>query len=325
MKRWFLLATANMLMLSNVHAVDIEAGPIWNNNNAQQKCPGVCTSKNLQWTGHWVTTVQGKMSVCKCDPKTAQPTITPTQASPGTTTSLDAKAKATELLRKRFQTLGLPVFDSIKGLIDDGADVNVPIYTMSGETTILHRYVGSWGGNLEAAKFLIEKGANVNAKNAQGSTPLMDVSSYSGNLETAKLLIEKGADVNAKDAQGSTALMKAVGSGKVELAKLLIEKGADVNAKNAQGSTALMKAAGSGKVELAKLLIEKGADVNAKNAQGSTALMEAVGSKKVELAKLLIEKGADLNAQDSGGMTPLKIAEEENNKAMIDLLTKKTP
>jgi FtsP/CotA-like multicopper oxidase with cupredoxin domain len=47
---------------------NIQAGPIFNNDDAQQKCPQACTKTNadLQWKGNWVTTNPGTMSVCNC-------------------------------------------------------------------------------------------------------------------------------------------------------------------------------------------------------------------------------------------------------------------
>jgi len=45
---------------------DINAGPIWNNADAQGKCPGICLGNGLSWTGQWHTTVPGQMSVCEC-------------------------------------------------------------------------------------------------------------------------------------------------------------------------------------------------------------------------------------------------------------------
>ena len=46
--------------------VDVEAGPIWNNDFAAATCPGVCGGGGRQWTGAWRTTVAGEMSVCGC-------------------------------------------------------------------------------------------------------------------------------------------------------------------------------------------------------------------------------------------------------------------
>lgn len=47
-----------------VQTRDVEAGPIWHQLDAQGKCPTVCVPG--RWTGHWRTTVQGRMSVCQC-------------------------------------------------------------------------------------------------------------------------------------------------------------------------------------------------------------------------------------------------------------------
>lgn len=44
----------------------VNAGPIWNQKDAQKKCPKICKSKNAKWGGGWWTTVPGKMSVCSC-------------------------------------------------------------------------------------------------------------------------------------------------------------------------------------------------------------------------------------------------------------------
>lgn len=46
-------------------ARSVEAGPIWNQQGAQAKCPVIAASWGGKWTGHWWTTVQGKMSVCQ--------------------------------------------------------------------------------------------------------------------------------------------------------------------------------------------------------------------------------------------------------------------
>ncbi len=46
--------------------VDIQAGPIWNQRNAQQICPMTCQNNQGTWTGQWQTTVPSQMSVCQC-------------------------------------------------------------------------------------------------------------------------------------------------------------------------------------------------------------------------------------------------------------------
>ena len=51
-----------LAMSGHAFAVDVNAGPIWNNDDANNKCPHVCSG--LQWNGQWSTTQQGVMSVC---------------------------------------------------------------------------------------------------------------------------------------------------------------------------------------------------------------------------------------------------------------------
>ena len=74
-----------------------------------------------------------------------------------------------------------------------------------------------------------------------------------------KTLLEKGANVNAKDDQGMTALIAASRQGRVEVAQLLVDRDADVNAIDSAGETALVYAASKGLFEVVKLLVENGA------------------------------------------------------------------
>lgn len=46
--------------------IDVPAGPIWNNDDAEEKCPIVCASSGGEWNGQWRTVVKDKMSVCGC-------------------------------------------------------------------------------------------------------------------------------------------------------------------------------------------------------------------------------------------------------------------
>ena len=57
------LCERKMIRLKNY---TVEAGPIWSNKHAQKRCPAVCPSVRSRWTGHWWTTVWGRMSVCQC-------------------------------------------------------------------------------------------------------------------------------------------------------------------------------------------------------------------------------------------------------------------
>lgn len=107
------------------------------------------------------------------------------------------------------------------------------------------------------------------ARNERGTPPLT-LATYLGNLETGKWLVEAGADLEAKDAAG-TALMGVCFKGNTEIAKYLIDAGADVNATNEQGTTALIFAAMFNQEAVIDLLLENGADNKIKDGQGLTA------------------------------------------------------
>ncbi|GHB22545.1 hypothetical protein GCM10007094_08390 [Pseudovibrio japonicus] len=46
---------------------DVEAGPIWNQLDAEEKCPQVAAEAGGTWNGQWTTTIPGEMSVCGVD------------------------------------------------------------------------------------------------------------------------------------------------------------------------------------------------------------------------------------------------------------------
>jgi ankyrin repeat protein len=77
--------------------------------------------------------------------------------------------------------------------------------------------------------------------------------SYRGHKEVVEFLIQKGADIEAKDNDGMTALMKASFMGRKEIVELLIQNGADVNQKNNNGQNAMMRADNE---EIKKAIIE---------------------------------------------------------------------
>ena len=149
----------------------------------------------------------------------------------------------------------------------------------------LHKAAGK--GDLAEAERFLQKGADVNARDAYGRTPLMWALD---NPEIVRFLVENGADVNARDVNGETALMKAAFLCRLEVVKYLAEKGADVNARSERGATPLMWAVGD--LEIVKFLTEKGADINAWDVAGETLLLKAAVLGKLSVVRYLLDKGA---------------------------------
>ena len=147
-------------------------------------------------------------------------------------------------------------------------------------------------GNIEAIKQHIAAGTDVNLNHEW--TPLH----AAANKETAELLIANGADINAKDDTGGTPLFWAALEGNEEVAKLLIRQGADVNAAGRKGWTALHWAVAMAQKKSVELLIGEGADVNAKDVIYGTPLDNvgrfydtATKAKEADLANLLRKHG----------------------------------
>jgi ankyrin repeat protein len=161
-----------------------------------------------------------------------------------------------------------------------------------------------------AALEMIGDGADVNATQGDGTTPL-HWAVYKVDQELVAELLDHGAKANVTNDYGSSPLAEAVKLGDLGLVAQLLDAGADVESPNGDGQTALMLAARVGSLEIAKLLVERGADVNAKEAwRDQTALIWAVDGNFPELTQLLIDKGADVNVRASANEWDSQITSE---------------
>ena len=186
-------------------------------------------------------------------------------------------------------------------LINKGADVNAK---NSGRSTPLH-----WAIHDEAkVRLLLSRGADINAKQAQGRTPLFLAGMLGDGVPTMQLLLARGADPNLASANGQTPLMMAAVRGNVEGMRLLIGRGSEVNARDGAGETALMSACTSGNAGAVRLLIENGADVKVRSKRNETALGFAATSGVQASVELLLAKGAEVNVRNSRGYSPLMFA-----------------
>jgi ankyrin repeat protein len=153
---------------------------------------------------------------------------------------------------------------------------------------------------------LLEKSVEVDGRDDEGNTALHHASRMFARgwpRRNGWALLGKGADVNASNQRGETPLILAATQYEADAAKLLLEKHADVHAKTKNRRTALMQAIDGPKEfdnenhvvyspQIAKLLIEAGADVNAKDADGNSALSIAKKRGYDDIATELVKAGA---------------------------------
>jgi len=156
----------------------------------------------------------------------------------------------------------------------------------------------AWLGDLKGANALISMGANVNQLQEgtlYGMLPsgtALHVAASAGRIEICKSLLEAGANVDAKNQKGATPLLVGLSRGTIGCAPTLLAHGADVNARDMQGRTALMFLAmyAENDVVAQSVLHEvlaNAADVDAKDTSGKTAEDWATDYKREHLAEQL--------------------------------------
>jgi ankyrin repeat protein len=191
--------------------------------------------------------------------------------------------------------------DSLTFLIDKGADVNAK--NRRGSTPLF------WALHDESkVRLLIARGAAVAIKQVEGRTPVYQAAVLGNGYAVLRLLLENGGDPNVATLNGLTPLNAAALRGDVDAMRLLIDKGAHVDARNGTGATALMGAATNGSGSAVQLLLDSGADARARTKLGETALGNAAGAGSAEAVKLLLDRGADVNSRNDRGYSPLMLA-----------------
>jgi truncated hemoglobin YjbI len=150
----------------------------------------------------------------------------------------------------------------------------------------------------------------------RGQTLLHDAALV-GEAEVAAVLIHSGADADAKEEYGHTPLYRA-STGDVARVVLAAGASADVASGPTQG-TALHQASRRGYISVVQALVEHGATIDALDAKGQTPLRRAVNCRQLQLVRLLVRHGADPHLADRRGVTPIDIAHtDEMKQALAD-------
>ena len=201
-----------------------------------------------------------------------------------------------------YNACGNGQVDAARLLLDRGAEVDRA--TKKGATPL---FIACENGHVDAARLLLERGAEVDRARKDGVTPLF-IACQNGHVEVVRLLLDKGAAVDRADKYGQTPLFIACQQGRIDAARLLLEKGADVNRANKNGATPLFVACQYGRVDAALLVLDRGAEVDRANQKGATPLYIACENGHVDAARLLLEKGAVVDRAREDGATPLSVA-----------------
>jgi ankyrin repeat protein len=174
--------------------------------------------------------------------------------------------------------------------------------TSRGPTALL--WAAHWDDR-DAVELLLRAGANVNAADDHGVTPLARACENASEPTVTRLL-EAGANPNAAQTNGLTPLMTAARTGNHNVVKALLSRGAHVNAATATThETALMWAVSERHADIVRVLVENGADVHPRPQQAFSPLIAAAAIGDIESAKILIAAGARVNDTGSDGTHPL--------------------
>ncbi|WP_346294171.1 ankyrin repeat domain-containing protein [Sphaerothrix gracilis] len=180
---------------------------------------------------------------------------------------------------------------AMRDALEQGGDPNQLCNLLYGQQWLpLNLLISSESDLIELA---IAQGADVNAQDGEGNTPLHYVNYHGEAL--AQMLIDRGANVNARNHRGDTPLHNIFGRLSPEVMQRLLDHGADINARNQEQFTPLHRAT----EETIAWLLANGADINARTNQNWTPLHYAVTVPAVAIP--LIEAGADLTLQNTQG------------------------
>ena len=235
------------------------------------------------------------------------------------TTLLNGGADANSKLNESWTSGDLFPRTDVSSPFDSDSDSDY-VHTLSGnwvrlngESSPLHAAVARHSESSTATAALILGGADPNARDINGETPLHQVR----DSDVAAMLVVAGADPNARSASGRVPLHAVVTTAafnrNVELVATLIDLGADPNLGRETGWTPLHSASlvSTGdveiQVEVISLLIRRGADPNARNSRGETPLHVSAGSGATipAVVDALVSGGADPNYRNLLGETPL--------------------
>ncbi len=184
-------------------------------------------------------------------------------------------------------------------------------------------------GHFECVKFLVENGADVNAKSIVNKTTAIFEAS---TAEIARFLVEKGARVDIIGSSGRVPLDYAIQGKHVEVVQFLIDCGVDVNYLDGSGFRTMMqwallqmkpdeKSGFSDPIETSRqiiaMLLNAGGDPNQRNRSGTTVLHMSVSNRYKSIIELLLSHGADPCIRDAWGTSCFDCTDDESILSLL--------
>ncbi|XP_031785037.1 ankyrin-1 isoform X2 [Nasonia vitripennis] len=220
----------------------------------------------------------------------------------------------------------------LKLLWENGAQINAK----AGQRKETALHIAVKFQQVEVVSFLLQSGANANARDKDERSPLHLVvfsTTVSSSEALVQLLVQRGANLHAQDLRWRTPLIEAVCSGNVDVAKLLLKAGAQIDYRNRLGLTALFYACETQIPSMTRLLLDHTANPQIQDQRKrSTPLHFVAGSGRYYtfvddsanrshiIAQILLENGANVDAVDIGGSTALHIAVDTKDEKLVKVL-----
>lgn len=193
---------------------------------------------------------------------------------------------------------------NLSALLGAGASANE---TTPEKSSALHE--AAIAKQSEIVQVLLQHGANVQARDAYGMTPLMRAIS-TGDEGIVQTLLKADSPLDAADSTGRLPLMLAAHVGDLRIVSDLVNHGAFINPQDEAGKTALHYAAANGNEEVIRVLLDKNADINRQDKEGNTPLMTAIRASHSGAMRLLLVRGANQRLKDLRGDTAYDLAKD---------------
>jgi ankyrin repeat protein len=180
-------------------------------------------------------------------------------------------------------------------------------------------HIAATAGRVDIIEFLLQRGADIEARTAGGQTPLFQTVPLA-SAEAFDCLLRKGAVLGARDNSGRSILQFALFWQRPAMANLILARGFAIEAEGPAAEEMLGEAANAGLATVVDTLLSRNVPMSIALRNGTTLLHSAARGGLVEFAQRVIKAGAAIDARDQHGLTPLHVAAFHGRDDMVALL-----